>query len=169
MTEIDHEPWAQAMSEFLLVAKALVGQAAQRGEAGLAAGVLAELGQGHDEIVAAGLAFHQQQAPLVRQTGARGKPPRRPGHNLLIRLCSFKQDVLRFAANFEVPFTNNQAERDIRMMNVKMKISGGFRTMLGAETFATLRSVLATARKQARNILDALTLPAHALADILHA
>ena len=117
--------------------------------------------------MAAGLGFHQQQTPLVRKPGARGKPPRRIGHNLLIRLRDFKSDVLRFAADFTVPFTNNQAERDIRMMKVKMKISGGFRTMEGARTFAILRSVLSTARKQAKNILEALTLPAHMLAETL--
>jgi transposase len=65
--------------------------------------------------------------------------------------------VLRFVSDFAVPFTNNQAEQDIRMMKVKMKISGGFRTHAGAETFATLRSVLSTARKQGRNILRILT------------
>ena len=84
-------------------------------------------------------------------------PPRRVGHNLLERLRVHKADVLRFISDFAVPFTNNQAEQDIRMMKVKMKISGGFRTWAGAETFATLRSVLSTARKQGHNILHTLT------------
>ena len=68
----------------------------------------------------------------------------------------FKRDVLRFLYDFAVPFTNNLAERDIRVMKVKMKISGGFRTMAGARTFACLRSVISTARKQGRNILQTL-------------
>ena len=79
-----------------------------------------------------------------------------PGHNLLIRLHKFKSDVLRFLYDFTVPFTNNQAERDLRMMKVKMKISGGFRTLAGARTFACLRSVIATAKKQGWNILQTL-------------
>ncbi len=54
-------------------------------------------------------------------------------------------------------FTDDRAEQDIRMMKVKMTISGGFRTWAGAATFATLRSVLSTARKQGRNILHTLT------------
>ena len=68
----------------------------------------------------------------------------------------FKSDVLRFLYDFTVPFTNNQAERDLRMMKVKMKISGGFRTLAGARTFACLRSVIATAKKQGWNILQTL-------------
>ena len=169
LTEIEHEPWAQTMSQFLLAAKVLAGQAVARGDAGLAESVLATIAREYDEIVATGLAFHEQQTPLHRKPGARGKPPRRIGHNLLIRLRDFKPDVLRFVANFAVPFTNNQAERDIRMMKVKMKISGGFRTTEGAKTFAILRSVLSTVRKQARNILDALILPADRLAETLNA
>ncbi len=167
LIEIEHAPWAEAMSQFLLSTNTLAGQAARRGEVALAGGVLAEIARDYDEIVAAGFEFHAQQTPLVRRPGTRGKPPRRPGHNLLIRLRDFKQDLMRFAANFAVPFTNNQAERDIRMMKLKMKISGGFRTIEGARTFATLRSVLSTAKKKATNILDALMLPAHTLAAII--
>jgi transposase len=103
-----------------------------------------------------GLAFHRSQPPLARQTGLRGRAPNRPGHNLLIRLHRFKHDVLRFLYDFAVPFTNNQVERDLRIMKVKMKTSGRFRTIDGARVFARLRSVIATARKQGWNILRTL-------------
>ena len=69
----------------------------------------------------------------------------------------FKSDVLRFLYDFAVPFTNNEAEQDLRMMKVKMKISDSFRTMAGARTFACIRSVISTARKQGWNILRTLT------------
>ena len=71
--------------------------------------------------------------------------------------------MLRFVTDFNVPFTNNLAEQAIRMMKVKMKISGGFRTEQGAQTFATLRTVIATARKRGWNILKTLTTPARQL------
>jgi hypothetical protein len=96
------------------------------------------------------------QSALERRKGARRHSPRRIGHGLLIRICDYKAAVLRFIDDFDVPFTNNLAEQDIRMMKVKMKISGGFRTNDGADIFATLRSVVSTARKQRWNILQAL-------------
>ena len=167
LTEIDREPWARTMSEFLLSSQSLVRQAAENGKAGLTSRKLRRILATYDEIVASGFDFHTRKKPLARTPGTRGKPPRRPGHNLLIRLRDFKSDVMRFAANFAVPFTNNQAERDIRMMKLKMKISGGFRTVQGARTFATLRSILSSTKKHARNILDALTLPTGTLVSIL--
>ena len=79
-----------------------------------------------------------------------------PGTQSPIRSHKFKPNVLRFLYDFAVPFTNNEAERDLRMMKVKMKISGGFRTMAGARTFARLRAVISTARRQGWNILQTL-------------
>ena len=64
---------------------------------------------------------------------------------------------MRFLHNPAVPFTNNQAERDVRMMKLRQKISGGFRSPEGAIDFATIRSFLSTARKQGWNMIDALT------------
>jgi transposase len=123
----------------------------------------------YDAALALGSALHEGQAPLLRRPGARGRPPRRTGHNLLLRLRDRKADVLRFTADFDVPFTNNQAERDIRMMKLRMKISGGFRTVLGAEIFAAMRSVISTARKHGVNILRALTMPPNELVELLSA
>ena len=82
---------------------------------------------------------------------------RRTGHNLLLRLTTRKQDTLRFLRDPTVPFTNNQAERDGRMMKLRQKISGGFRSQEGAMDFAIIRSFLSTAKKQGKNIIDALT------------
>ena len=109
----------------------------------------------YDAIVADGLAFHAAQ-PALTKARPRGRPPRRVGHNLLLRLSTRRPDVLRFLANPLVPFTNNLAERDGRMMKLRQKISGGFRSEQGAEDFAVIRSLLSTARKQGWDLLDTL-------------
>ncbi len=108
----------------------------------------------YDLVVAQGLSYHENQKPLDR--GKRGRQKKRIGHNLLIRLKDHKTDILRFLSNPLVAFTNNLAEQDLRMMKVKMKISGGFRTMHGAQTFCTIRSFTSTCRKQGINIFRAL-------------
>jgi transposase len=162
LIEIEQEPWARRMYKLLIKACRTVERAIDRGARTLAARTMRRLERRYDAIVASGLAFHRTQPALLKK-GARGRQPRRSGHNLLVRLRNYKADVLRFAGNFSVPFTNNQAERDIRMMKVKQKISGCFRTTAGAENFATLRAVISTARKQSWNILDTLVTPAPVL------
>jgi len=159
LIEIEKEPWATKMSRLLLTAAAAVRRAVEQDQSAVAERVSRRIVAIYNEIVLRGLAFHEQQPALERRPGARGKSARRPGHNLLVRLRDFKTEVLRFLFDFAVPFTNNQAEQDIRMMKVKMKISGGFRTQSGAETFATLRSVLSTARKRGWNLLRTLSAP----------
>ena len=84
-----------------------------------------------------------------------------------MRLASRKQDVLRFLNDPNVPFTNNQAERDGRMMKVKQKISGGFRSLQGAMDFAVVRSFISTAKKQGWNVIQAFTEDPQAMAQAL--
>jgi transposase len=157
LIEIEKEPWARKMSRLLVRAAKRVARAIAQGKTELASGCARRIVAVYDAILQRGVAFHEAQPPLARRAGARGRPPKRVGHNLLERLRNHKAEVLRFVFDFAVPFTNNQAEQDIRMMKVKMKISGGFRTWGGAQTFATLRSVISTARKRGMNILSALT------------
>jgi transposase len=159
LIEIEREPWATKMLRLLQRALAAVHQAVARNKTNLAERITRRINSLYDGIIEKGFAFHQRQPALQRKTGARGRPPRRTGHNLLIRLRDYKAETLRFIADFDVPFTNNLAEQDIRMMKVKMKISGGFRTNDGADIFATLRSVISTARKQGWNMLQ--TMMAH--------
>jgi transposase len=115
----------------------------------------------YDAIVAEGLAFHEALPPLPPKQGApgkpRGRPRRRTGHNLLLRLSTRRNDVLRFLTDPRVPFTNNLAEQAGRMMKVRQKISGGFRSEEGAHDFAVTRSLIATAKKQGWNVIHTLT------------
>ena len=101
------------------------------------------------------MAFHEAQTPLPCK-GKRGQQPRRTGHNLLLRLFHYKQDVLRFLHDPAHPFTNNDAERDLRMMKCKQKISAGFRSTQGAEQFARIRGFISTIRKQGFNVLNSI-------------
>lgn len=169
LVEVEKEPWASVMQELLRSANKLVGNAKQNGAVALAKTDIERITVEYDAALAEGFAMHEGQSPLIRRPGARGRSPRRTGHNLLLRLRTHKADVLRFINDFDVPFTNNQAEQDIRMMKLRMKISGGFRTLAGAEIFAALRSVISTARKQGMNILKALTTPASGLVTLLSA
>ena len=89
--------------------------------------------------------------------GKRGRPKRRFGHNLARRLLERMDEILLFLHDLSVPFTNNEAERDLRMMKMRMKVSGCFRTKQGADDFAVLRSVANTARKNKLNVMESLS------------
>jgi len=169
LMEIEKEAWAFAMYRFLRQACHAVNTA-RRKELTLEPRFLAWMQARYDRIVAGskclpdfdrqnqdGLAFHEAQPPPSEKKGKRRGPQRRrTGHNLLLRLQSRKDDVLRFLTDPAVPFTNNRAEQDLRMMKVRQKISGCFRTAAGADNFATLRSVLSTARKQGWSLIGTL-------------
>jgi transposase len=155
LVEIEKEDWARRMQRLLRRACHAINLAAER-DAPLKPELIALIQRRYRAIVADGLTFHQAQ-PALTKTRPRGRPPRRVGHNLLLRLSTHQQDVLRFLTDPRVPFTNNLAERDARMMKLRQKISGGFRSEDGAKDFAVIRSVLSTAKKQGWDILATLT------------
>jgi len=96
------------------------------------------------------------EPPPYKTPGKRGRNKRTKGRNLVERLIREKDAVLAFAFNKEVPFTNNLAERDIRPVKVKQKISNGFRTFSGAEIYARIEGFVSTARKHNRNVFSEL-------------
>ena len=153
LAEIDGEGWARRMQQLLRRARLAVQLARERGIP-LPRSLLDRIQRRYDQLLEQALAYHRGRPPLA--SGKRGRKKRRPGHNPALRLRDRKQAVLRFLTDFTVPFTNNQAEQDMRMMKLRMKISGSFRTERGARDFATLRSVLSTARKQGWNRIEAL-------------
>ncbi len=153
LAELDGEAWARAMQQLLRRANRAVWIAREQGKA-LPRSLLERIERRYDQLVREALAQHQALPALP--SGRRGRKKRRPGHNLALRLRDRRESVLRFVRDERVPFTNNQAEQDLRMMKLRMKISGGFRSEQGARDFATLRSVLSTARKQGLNRIEVL-------------
>ncbi len=108
----------------------------------------------YDKIVEEGLRYFEKRSPLPQKK--RGKMKRRKGHNFLIRLRDYKSSVLKFLKEPDIPFTNNLAERDLRMMKLKQKVSGCFRTQEGAHRFTVIRSFISTLQKQNRDIFKSL-------------
>ena len=158
LIEIEKEDWARRMTVLLRRACHAANLAHNRGKP-LNLWLIAGFTRRFETIVAQGLAFHAALPPLANPQKAKrqGPVPRRTGHNLLLRFQARQADVLRFLSNPAVPFTNNEAERDARMMKLRQKISGGFRSSEGAADFAIIRSFVSTARKQGWNIIQALS------------
>jgi transposase len=94
--------------------------------------------------------------PLNAQNGKRGRIKQTDAVNLLRRLREYRPDVLRFLSDPVVPFTNNEAERAIRMPKLKQKVSGCMRTEQGAKDFCIIRSYMATCKKQAIDLISSL-------------
>jgi transposase len=156
LVEIEKEDWAGKMQRLLRRACHAANLAREQGVT-LSPGFIALVERCYDAILTEGFAFHEAQPALISTARKRrGRVPRRTGHNLLLRLRIRKADVLRFLFDPTVPFTNNLVERDGRMMKLRQKISGGFRSVDGAKDFAVIRSLLSTARKQGWDILQAL-------------
>jgi transposase len=157
LVEIAKEAWALRMQRLLRRACHAGNLAQARGKP-LTPRLIERFQRRYDAIAAVGLAFHAALPPLPAR-GKRGRPPRRTGHHLLLRLTPRRDDVLRFLPDPRVPFTNNPAEQAARMMKLRQKISGGFRAEQGARDFAVIRTVIATAQKQGWNIIPTLTQP----------
>jgi transposase len=109
----------------------------------------------YDQLVRLGRRANPIQMSQVR-AAKNGRIKRTPAQRLLLRLAEHADDYLRFMTDPAIPFDNNLAERDLRMMKVQQKVSGCFRTVDGAETFCLLRSYISTVRKQGGNVLEAL-------------
>ena len=147
------QAWAEKMIQLLLDIKAEVDTAAS-GQMSLAPDRLIHFEQRYDSLIAQGLQLNPP--PAQPPPKKRGRKKQSPPKNLLDRLQRHKSQVLAFMYDFRVPFDNNLAERDVRMIKVKQKVSGAFRTRSGAETFCALRSYISTSRKHGINVIDAI-------------
>ena len=151
------QPWAEEMQILLLDIKLAVDTVVEDTETqatSLDATALVDFGTRYDEILAQGFAANP---PPAQPHSGRGRPKQSKPKNLLDRLQKHKPQVLIFMYDFRVPFDNNQAERDVRMVKLKQKISGTFRTQAGARTFCAIRSYISTARKNGQSVIDAIS------------
>lgn len=162
------QAWAGKMAAWLREAKARVEEEEKKGGAPLGQ---AELGRWQDRylgIIEEGMMENPE--PAAKAPGQKGRPARGKALNLLNRLLDHQEAVVAFLLVQGVPFDNNHAERDLRMMKLRQKISGCFRARRLAECFVAVRSVIATARKHAAGTLEAIAAlfaPAPTLAKIL--
>ena len=152
------QPWATEMSSLLVEIKAHIEEVKALGQQALSPENLQLFQARYQKLLETGLAANPSIPPNPDSPKSRGRPKQSPAKNLLDRLLLQQEQVLAFMLDFLVPFDNNQAERDIRMTKVKQKISGGFRSFLGAQIFCRIRGYISTLKKQGLSVLNALKL-----------
>jgi transposase len=156
--------WAEPLAGLLVEMKEAVEEAREAGRAALTEQEQGEYLRRYDELVRRGLELNPERHIRRRQVEpgeatakkGRGRIPQSEARKLVARLESRREEVLRFLTDFEVPFENNQAERDLRMIKLRQKIGGCFRSGEGARQFCRLRGVISTARKQGQGVLDSI-------------
>ena len=153
LSEHYQQDWAEQLAQLLLKMKRLQATGETLSEQDRQG-----YEQDYDRLLEQGLSAN----PALPASGKRGRPKRSSAQNLLERFRAYKDAILAFWRDQTIPFDNNQAERDLRMMKLQQKISGCFRTPAGADCFCLIRSYLSTARKQGVNMLDALSAALHA-------
>lgn len=151
--EHDGHQWAEHMKELLQESWKLVQSYAQKQQP-LPENVIVDIKAWYDEILEQGKKEWAASNPVL--VPSKGRVKKSKAANLGERFKIHKDAILRFIWDASIPFDNNQAERDLRMVKVKQKVSGTFRTQAGAHIFARLRSVISSLLKQKQNILTSL-------------
>lgn len=147
------QSWPGDLVALLREANRAAHAARAAGRTALDPHVLGHIQDRYAKLITVARAAHPPPPP----TGRRGAPCLGKTRALIRRLDGRRAEVLRFATDLRVPFTNNQAERDLRMAKLQMKISGCWRTTSGADTFCALRSYVSTARKNGADVMATLT------------
>jgi transposase len=155
IAQYDKHVWATEMKELLQESWKMTC-IARRANQSLEESLILEKEQRYDAILKRGYAEWTQDV-VPEKMSLKGRVSKSKASNLAHRFLDYKSAILGFLRDAQIPFDNNQAERDIRMVKVKTKISGGFRTQQGAEQFARVRSFISTLRKQKLHILSSLS------------
>jgi len=145
--------WASRMFDLMMFARDVKASAQSAGLGSLDPKVLEHISGRYDAILALAEAESPPPPPTPHKRGRRAKGRERA---LIERFIDNKESICRFLQHFEVPFTNNQAERDVRFVKTKMKISGCFRDIEHAQRFLDLSSYLGTCRKHGTSAFEAL-------------
>ena len=151
--QLTGESWAIDLRKLLVEGKEKVAQAKAEGKTSLEQTVLDDLLSRYDDQVEQGLKSFPVQP---HEKGKKGRQKQHEATNLLVRLRDFKTEVWRFITNWHVPFDNNQAERMVRPVKIKIKVIGGFRSVGGSEAFCVIRSIWETNKLNSINPFDTL-------------
>ncbi len=155
VSEQEQQAWAAEMADLLLSMAQASDEWRQRGVPAVPAEERDAWVAQYFELLASG--FAAQPPPLAQDVPKRGgRCKQSAAQNLLDELVRRAEQVLAFLDDLSVPFTNNQAERDLRMVKVQQKIAGTFRTEDGATAYCRIRSYLSTMRKHGHGMLAAL-------------
>lgn len=156
LVENYQQTWAEAMIQLLTEIQKAVTAAKALGQEAFSPEQLTDFRNRYDQIVAEGLSANPPPERTEESARRRGRVKQTPSKNLLDRLRDHPEKILAYMYDFDVPFDNNQAERDIRMAKLKQKISGCFRSDDGSTAFCQVRSYISTAHKNEQPILGAL-------------
>jgi transposase len=151
--QLTGENWAIDLRKLLVEGKEKVAEAKAAGKTNLEKTVVDDLLSRYDEQLKTGLKSFPVQP---HEAGKKGRQKQHEATNLLVRLRDFKNEVWRFITDWHVPFDNNQAERMVRPVKVKIKVIGGFRSVGGSEAFCVIRSIWETNKLNRINPFDTL-------------
>jgi transposase len=153
ISENYEQVWSEEMAALLLIIKGCVDETRETSDS-LTAKQIIDFEKMYDYITKKGLEENPPPLDFDTKPKKRGRKKQTKPKNLLDRFVNYKGDILRFMYDFEVPFDNNLAERDIRMMKVQQKISGTFRSIQGAHYFCRIRGYISTMKKNKLSVID---------------
>ena len=155
ISEKDTMRWSEDMHTLLTNMNIAVHKAKENHKKELSQAQIQKFTKNYEKISLSANNYYPPPDKNIKKS--RGRPKQEKGKNLLDRLSTYQDETLRFLSDFRVPFTNNLAERDLRMIKVKEKISGSFASFKGGEIFCRIRSYISTLKKNNISILKGLS------------